>query len=149
MEEAEGQIKRIHRPFWFVTGLSAFIWIAMGAVIPRVATPVNTLFEIAALTAFGSALLFILVYTLAGFVGPKPRPKWWHNEVGTYLILFAFSRLLIVGPTAFAIVFNNGLINTWWWAWIWIGGHVLAAVVTFCLVWIWFRNTYMVTRREA
>lgn len=151
MSESSDEIRPIQRPFWIVVGISVIAWASLGTLLPREKTPINDLFDIAALSAFFAALAFVIVYTAAGFIGHEPRPRWWKNELGTYLVLVMISRLFVIGPTAFAIMFNEGKIDTWWWAWTWIGGHVLAAVMVFALVWIWIRNTrlHLAASRKA
>lgn len=126
--------------FWIGFGICAAVWVILGFVLESDDFPLNAVFDVASVAAFAVALAFVVVYTLAGFVGPKPRVRWWKNELGTYLVLAKVSIMFIAGPTAFAVLFNNGLINTWWWAWTWTGGFFMAAVMVGGIVYMWIRN---------
>lgn len=134
------RIKGIRRSFWFVLAAGVIVWIVLGFTLPRENFPLNDLFDIFSVGVFFMCLVFVATYTLAGIIGPKPRHKWWMNEVGTYFVLSFTSIMFIVGPVALAVLFNDGQIDTWWWAWIWLGGHVLAAVMIGLLAFIWVRN---------
>lgn len=139
--------RRITHPFWLTVGLGVLAWIVLGITLPRESVPLNDLFDIASLSAFFSSFAFVAIYTIAGLVGPAPRARWWKNEVGTYLVLSFTAIMFIVGPVALAVLFNGGQINTWWWAWIWLGGHVMAAIMIGALAFLWIRNS-LVERRE-
>jgi hypothetical protein len=140
--------RRVPRAFWFAFAAGAIVWLVLGIALNPDSVPINDLFDIATLAVFCAALLFIAIYTSAGFFGPKPRSKWWKNEVGTALVLAVGSLLFVVGPVAFAVLFNGGIINTWWWAWVWLGGHLLAACMLLMLVWLWIQN-YRRSRSEV
>lgn len=127
--------------------MALVLWVVLGFTLPRERMPINDLFDIVSLGAFFTSLGFVVVYTAAGFVGPDPRARWWTNEVGTYLVLSFAAIMFIVGPAAFAVLFNGGLINTWWWAWSWIGGHLMAAIMIGGLTYLWIRNS--LARRKA
>lgn len=129
-------MKPIRWPFWASFAAAVAGWLILGFTLPY-NTSMNDVFNGCATAAFGAALLFIVVYTVAGLRGPA---KWWRNNVGTYLVFAAVSVLLIVGPIAFAVLFHHGQLNTWWWAWTWVGGHFLAAVMWFLLALLWLRN---------
>jgi len=133
--------KRVRRSFWFVLGGCIVLWIILGIALDPEKVPVDTLFDIVSLGAFFTSFAFVVVYTAAGLIGPKPRSRWWKNEVGTYLVLAFASVMLIVGPPAFAVMFNGGLINTWWWAWCWIGGHAMAAIMIGSLAFLWIQKS--------
>ena len=130
-------MKPIRWPFW--AGLATLIgaWLIAGAIVPNTDFPANDMFNVAALWAFFAVLAFIAVYTVQGLLGPA---KWWRNNIGTYLVLAAGSVLAIIAPTAFAVLFHHGQIDTHWWAWLWIGGHFLAAVMWTALAGLWIRN---------
>jgi hypothetical protein len=130
-------VKAIRWPFWAVLAVMVAAWVVLGFTLPGQAVNLNDVYDVAALAAFGAALLFIVVYTIAGLTGPA---KWWRNNIGTYLVLAAGSVLFIVGPVAFAVLFHHGLLDTWWWAWAYTGGHFLTAVMWALLGWLWLRN---------
>ncbi len=134
------KIGRLRLSFWIGFGICAAVWVILGFVLKSDTFPLNDIFDVASLAAFFAALGFVAVYTLAGFIGPKPRSRWWKNELGTYLVLAKVSIMLIAGPVAFAVLFNDGLINTWWWAWVWTGGFFMAAVMVGGIVYMWARN---------
>jgi hypothetical protein len=131
---------RVRKPFWIALGIGILAWIVLGALIPPEKTPLNDIFDVASVATFMASFLFVAIYTIAGFVGPHPRPHWWKNEVGTYLVLSIGSIMFIVGPAVFAVIFNEGQINTWWWAWAWIGGHLLGAIMIGELSYLWFKS---------
>ena len=130
-------MKAIRWPFWAILGAGAAVWLVLGFCLPEQSTNLNDVFNVAALATFAAALLFIVVYTVAGLTGPA---KWWRNNVGTYLVLAAASVMAIVGPTAYAVLFHGGVIDTWWLAWAYVGGHFLAATMWALLGWLWVRN---------
>jgi len=130
-------VKRIRWWFWATLGGLVAAWVILGFTLPEASFPGNDVFDAAALATFGAALAFIVIYTDAGLMGPG---KWWRTNVGTYLVLAAVSVLLIVGPTAFAVLFHHGVIDTWWWAWAYIGGHFLAAATWGLLMWLRLRH---------
>jgi len=129
-------MKRIRWPFWAAFAAGGAAWLILGFTLPY-DTNLNDVFNVAALAAFAAAAGCIAVYTAAGVLGPA---KWWRTNVGTYLILAAASVLAIVGPTAWAVLFHHGVIDTWWLAWAYIGGHFLAAAMWAALAWLWLRN---------
>lgn len=129
-------MKPIRWPFWAILAAGAVAWVILGFTLPQTIN-LNDVFNVAALCCFFAALLFIVVYTVAGLAGPA---KWWRNNIGTYLVLAAGSVLAIVGPVAFAVLFHHGMIDTWWWAWSWVGGHFLGATMWALLGWLWVRN---------
>lgn len=130
-------MKRTRWPFWAALGIGVVAWLIAGFTVPQT-IDLNDVFNGCALAAFGMALAFIIIYTVAGLTGPT---KWWHTNVGSYIVLAAVSVLFIVGPTAFAVLFHHGTIDTWWWAWAWIGGHFLAAVTWGLIGSLWLRET--------
>lgn len=132
--------RRIRHPFWILLCLGVVAWVILGFTLDQDDFPANDVFDFFAVGVFLMCLLFVVIYTIAGLTGPKPRSKWWTNEVGTYLVLSFIAIMFIVGPTAFAIAFNGGMINTWWWAWTWIGGHAMAAIMIGALSILWIRN---------
>lgn len=130
-------MKPIRWPFWAAMGVLLAAWLVLGFTLPMRDVNLNDVFNVAALCVCGAALLFIIVYSIAGFTGPA---KWWRNNIGTYLILAAVSIILIVGPVAYAVLFRHGVIDTWWLAWTYVGGHFLAAIMWALLGWLWLRG---------
>lgn len=129
-------MKAIRWPFWAGLAAAAAAWLILGFTLPYT-TNLNDVFNVAALSAFSAALAFIVIYTIAGVLGPA---KWWRTNVGTFLVLAAASVCIIVGPTAWAVLFHHGLIDTWWLAWGYVGGHILAAAMWGALGWLWIRS---------
>ena len=130
-------MKPIRWPFWAALGTAALAWLAVGLTVPQDDVNLNDVFNGVALAAFFAALLFIVVYTVQGLMGPA---KWWRNNIGTYLILAAASVMAIIGPTAYAVLFHDGSIDTFWLGWAYIGGHFLAAIMWAALALVWVRN---------
>ena len=129
-------MKPIRWPFWAILGAGAAAWLMLGFTLPQTIN-MNDVFNGVALATFFAALAFIIVYTVAGLVGPA---KWWRNNIGTYLVLAAASVLAIVGPVTYAVLFHHGVIDTWWLAWAYVGGHALAATMWLLLALLWARN---------
>lgn len=124
--------------WWFWAGLAAGVaaWLVAGFTVPQT-TNMNDVYNVAAVAAFAAAFLFVVIYTIAGLAGPA---KWWRTNIGTYLVLAAVSVMAVVAPVAFAVIFNHGLLDTWWWAWAYVGGHFLAAAVWALLGWLRLSN---------
>lgn len=139
--------RRVRRGFWIALGLGVVLWFVLGFVLDPESVPINDLFDVFSVAAFCCCFAFVVIYTIAGLIGPKPRSRWWKNEVGTYLVLSFAAIMFIVGPVAFAVMFNHGQINTWWWAWAWLGGHVMATFMIGSLAYLWIRNS-LAERRE-
>lgn len=129
-------MKLLRWPFWAVMGAGAATWLILGFTLPY-STSLNDIFNVAATAKFFAILAFLVVYTVAGLRGPA---KWWKTNIGTYLMLAAAAGLASTGPVAYAVMFNNGQLNTWWLAWVWIGGHALAATMWASLAFLWVRN---------
>ena len=129
-------MKRIRWPFWAALGAGGVAWLILGFTLPQT-TNFSDVFNGGALAACGFSLAFIVIYTGRGLFGGA---KWWKTNVGTYMILAAMSVLAVIGPVAAAVLFHNGQVDTWWWAWTWIGGHYLAAVVWALLAILLARN---------
>lgn len=129
-------MKPIRWPFWAGLGTVAAAWLILGFTLPQTIN-LNDVFNGVSLAAWGAAFLFIVVYTVAGMLGPA---KWWRNNIGTFLVLAAVSVLTVVGPTAYAVLFNHGVIDTWWLAWSWVAGHFLTAAMWLSLALLWVRN---------
>ena len=140
--------RSVRRVFWIVLGCGVVLWIILGITLPRENFPLNTLFDVFSVAAFLMSFVFVAIYTIAGLIGPAPRSRWWKNEVGTFLVLSFAAIMFIVGPVALAVLFNGGLINTWWWAWIWLGGHVMATFMIGSLVYLWIRNSMLERRGQ-
>lgn len=130
-------MRAIRWPFWAILGAGFAAWLVLGLTLPQ-SVNLNDVFNVAAVATFLAAALFIVVWTVAGLTGPR---KWWTNNVGTYLVLAAASVLCIVGPIAYAVAFHHGVLNTWWLAWCYVGGHFLAAAVWALLGWLWVRQS--------
>jgi hypothetical protein len=124
-------------PFWVVMAGGGVTWLLLGFNLPQQPANLNDILDVAMLCALGATLLFILIYTIAGLTGPA---KWWRNDVGTYLVLAITANLGLVVPVAFAVLFNHGHIDTWWWGWVWAGGFFLSATTLLFLSWLWLRN---------
>ena len=129
-------MRAVRWPFW--AGLAAFAvaWAVAGFALP-VSTDGNLLFAVASVAAFFASFGFVLTYTVAGLRGPA---KWWRNDVGTFLVLAVAAQLAVVGVPAFAVMFHHGMINTRWWAWAWIGGVFMSAVMVAGLSWLYLRS---------
>ena len=130
-------MRRIRWPFWAALGTVTLAWLLTGVFLPDRDFPANDLFNVGAVAAFFSSLLFIGVYTVRGLAGPA---KWWKTNLGTYLVLAVGALAVLTGTPAFAVLFNHGMIDTHWWAWIWIGAHYLAAAMVLLLVLLLARN---------
>ncbi len=132
--------RRVRHRFWILLTGAFILWLVLGFTLDPNDIPLNDVFDVATLTVFFASLLFVILYTVVGFIGEEPRSRWWRNKVGTALVLTVGSIMFVVGPFAAAVLFNDGQINTWWWAWIWLGGHALAAFTLLMLNWLWIQN---------
>ena len=129
-------MKAIRWWFWATLAAGAAAWVILGLTLPP-GTNFSDVYNGGALAAFFFALAFIVIYTARGLLGGA---RWWKTNVGTYMVLAAVSVLAVIGPVAAAVLFHNGQVDTWWWAWTWIGGHYLAAVVWALLGALLLRN---------
>lgn len=129
-------MKPIRWWFWAALAAGGVVWLILGFTIPQ-SVNANDIFNAAAIAKFLASLAFIVVYTVAGILGPA---KWWKTNVGTYIVLAAVASIAGTAPVAYAVLFNHGMLNTWWLAWAWIGGIAMGAAVWTLLAWLWLRN---------
>jgi hypothetical protein len=82
-------------------------------------------------------LAFVAVYTVQGLLGPG---KWWQTDVGTNLVWLLIAVICGNGLITWAVLFNNGLINTPGMAWAFVGGKFAEALIICWRSVIWMRG---------
>jgi hypothetical protein len=129
-------MKPVSWRLWAIFAALGVIYVGAGFIYGATA-PLNVLFDIASVAAFSASLLFVAVYTVRGLRGTG---KWWRNTVGTFLVMATGSQMAVAGIPAFAVIFNDGLINTQWWGWCWIGAYFLSGAMVLAMAVLWLRS---------
>lgn len=77
-------------------------------------------------------VILLAAYTVSG-------NKWWQNDLGSALAVFAFGVAWMSWPLAWAFWFQNGMLTLSWLAWFEVSGPLVVAVSLLWLTAIFIR----------
>lgn len=129
-------MRRISWQFWLIAAAVVAAYVVAGFWFNHSA-PANLMYDIGTVGTCVAAVLFIAVYTILGLRGPA---KWWRNDVGTCLVLAVGSMLPHMGPLAWAVIFNHGMLIAPWPVWIELGGTFLSGLMILAMALLWLSS---------
>lgn len=121
---------------WAVVATLVCGWAAAGPFLAYNGTAVTELARTGAIAAAVAPMSFLSVYTILGLKGAA---KWWRDDIGTTLGLFAVAGIIQSGVLAFVFIFRGGLLNTAPLVWTYEGGLLGGSLIIFWRTWIWIR----------